>query len=93
VELKQQYDVLRETAENKFESNQSGIETHFMLEVVGTSAKFESNQSGIETEPVSLYRHSVPCLNRTRVELKLFVATRAWAAEIGLNRTRVELKR
>jgi len=79
---------------DKFESNQSGIETSRVSVEALLVELFESNQSGIETFMRTIVFISQPRLNRTKVELKRVKKT-AGAMDVaaGLNRTKVELKR
>jgi len=53
---------------------------------------FESNQSGIETGYLHTYASPIQRLNRTKVELKLYMPARHNKDNHRLNRTKVELK-
>jgi len=94
VELKLFDSITRERMCTMFESNQSGIETPSNSLTTWSDLEFESNQSGIETPqhrgaafyPVSVWIEPEWNWN--------FVSKSSTpAAVVGLNRTRVELKR
>jgi len=65
-----------------FESNQSGIETLIPASSRSSSEKFESNQSGIETLTAECRGGAIHGLNRTKVELKLFLLGNLLHAEL-----------
>jgi len=93
VELKRRDRNARDRDFQRFESNQSGIETNPGSVPSSRGRQFESNQSGIETQNWYLFGLTLAVrLNRTKVELKRGLADMRTVSTCGLNRTKVELK-
>jgi len=75
-----------------FESNQSGIETDFLLIELEVEEKFESNQSGIETCGLEAVRDTNRRFESNQSGIETLRRIAVYSTTTGLNRTKVELK-